>query len=73
MSRFTLAIPTFIRTSPNTTPPSTCSYCEGNVRIYRGLTLYIGDEATYNVDTKAITAKDMRTGTYPYLMSGDRP
>lgn len=43
----------------------------GNVRIYRGLTLYLGEEATYNVDTKAITAKNMRTGTYPYLMSGE--
>lgn len=43
----------------------------GNVRIYRGLTLYVGDEATYNVDTKAITAKEMSTGTYPYLMTGE--
>jgi LPS-assembly protein len=42
----------------------------GHVRIYRDVTFYIGNEATYNVDTKAITAGDMRTGTYPYLMSG---
>ena len=42
----------------------------GHVRIYRDITFYIGNEATYNVDTKAITAGDMRTGTYPYLMSG---
>ncbi len=43
----------------------------GNVRIYRGLTLYVGEKATYNVDTKAITAQEMSTGTYPYLMSGE--
>lgn len=43
----------------------------GNVRIYRGVTLYLGDEATYNVDTKAVTAGNIRTGTYPYLMSGE--
>ena len=42
----------------------------GHVRIYRDITLYIGNEATYNVDTKAIKADDMRTGTYPYLLSG---
>jgi len=43
----------------------------GNVRIYRGVTLYLGEEATYNVDTKAVAAKEMSTGTYPYLMSGE--
>ena len=42
----------------------------GNVRIYRGSALYIGDEATYNIDSKAINAVDMRSGTYPYLLSG---
>ncbi|HEY3600580.1 MAG TPA: LPS assembly protein LptD [Chthoniobacterales bacterium] len=42
----------------------------GHVRIYRGTSLYIGEEATYDVDTKGITAKDMRSGTYPYLVSG---
>jgi LPS-assembly protein len=42
----------------------------GNVRIYRGNTIYLGKEATYDVDTKAITAHEMRSGTYPYLISG---
>ncbi len=45
-------------------------YLRGNVRIYRGITFYTAEEATYNVDTKAITANTMRTGHYPYLMSG---
>ncbi len=43
----------------------------GNVRIYRGISLYIGEAATYNVDTKAIQAHNMRSGTYPYLISGE--
>lgn len=43
---------------------------KGNVRIYRGLTLYTGESALYNLDTKAIQAAEMRTGTYPYLLSG---
>jgi LPS-assembly protein len=42
----------------------------GHVRIYRGTSLYLADTATYNIDTKAITAADMRSGTYPYLLSG---
>ena len=42
----------------------------GHVRIYRGITLFLGDNATYNLDTKAVGAEHMRTGTYPYLMSG---
>jgi lipopolysaccharide export system protein LptA len=42
----------------------------GHVRIYRGVTLYLGEEATYDVDTKAITADNMRSGKYPYLFSG---
>ena len=42
----------------------------GHVRIYRGVSLYLGDNATYNLDTKAITAGNMRSGTYPYLLSG---
>lgn len=46
-------------------------FLKGNVRIYRGNSLYLGDEATYDLDTKAIKAKNMRSGTYPYLMSGE--
>jgi hypothetical protein len=42
----------------------------GHVRIYRGVSLYMADSATYNVDTKAMNASDLRSGTYPYLVSG---
>jgi lipopolysaccharide assembly outer membrane protein LptD (OstA) len=45
-------------------------FLKGNVRIYRGISLYLGEQATYNLDTKAIDAENMRSGTYPYLMSG---
>ena len=45
-------------------------YLQGHVRIYRGVTLYMGEKATYNLDTKAISAEEMRSGTYPYLLSG---
>ncbi len=43
---------------------------KGHVRIYRGITLYVGEQATYNLDTKAVVAEEMRTGTYPYLITG---
>ncbi len=43
----------------------------GNVRIYRGVSLYRSEEATYNLDTKAIQAHQMRASTYPYLVSGE--
>ncbi len=45
-------------------------FLKGNVRIYRGISLYTGGEATYNLDSKAINATNMRSGTFPYLMSG---
>ncbi len=45
-------------------------FLKGNVRIYRGISLYAGEQATYNIDTKAIDAQAMRSGTYPYLLSG---
>ncbi|HEY1583157.1 MAG TPA: LPS assembly protein LptD [Chthoniobacterales bacterium] len=45
-------------------------FLKGNVRIYRGISLYTAEQATYDLDTKAITADHMRTGTYPYLVSG---
>jgi len=45
-------------------------FLKGNVRIYRGITLYTGEQATYNIDSKAISAEQMRTGTYPYLIAG---
>ncbi|MFL6585134.1 MAG: hypothetical protein ACJ8KU_11535, partial [Chthoniobacterales bacterium] len=43
----------------------------GNVRIYRDVTLYIGDSATYNVETKAVNAGQMRTRHDEYFVSGD--
>ena len=43
---------------------------KGNVRIYRGITLYLAENAVYNLDTKAIQASNMRSGSYPYLLSG---
>ena len=43
---------------------------KGHVRIYRGTSLYTGENATYNIDTKAINAESMSTGTYPYLLTG---
>jgi LPS-assembly protein len=45
-------------------------FLKGHVRIYRGITLYTGEQATYNLDSKAINADQMRTGTYPYLIAG---
>ena len=43
---------------------------KGHVRIYRGISLYLAENATYNLDTKAINAEEMRSGTYPYLIAG---
>ncbi len=45
-------------------------FLKGHVRIYRGISLYTGENATYNLDTKAINADQMRSGTYPYLITG---
>nr|MBA3544633.1 LPS-assembly protein LptD [Chthoniobacterales bacterium] len=45
-------------------------YLKGHVRIYRGVSLYLGDEANYNLDNKAINADQMRSGSYPYLLTG---
>ncbi len=42
----------------------------GHVRIYRGVSLYLAESATYNIDSKAIDAAEMRSGTYPYLLAG---
>jgi len=47
-------------------------FLRGHVRIYRGVTFYHGEEATYDLDTKAVTATNVRSGTYPYLMSGEK-
>ncbi|MFN2509656.1 MAG: hypothetical protein ABR589_12900, partial [Chthoniobacterales bacterium] len=47
-------------------------HVEGNVRIYRGLDLYVGDRGTYNTETKELTAHNLRTVDYPFLLGGKR-
>ncbi|MEP6955660.1 MAG: hypothetical protein ABI883_02455, partial [Chthoniobacterales bacterium] len=44
----------------------------GNVRIYRGISLYVGDHGTYNTETKEINADNLRTLNYPFFVSGQR-
>jgi len=43
---------------------------DGNVRIYRDVTLYLTNHAIYNTETKAIRAQEMRTDYEPYFVSG---
>src|SRR4030095_2998427 len=45
-------------------------YLQGHVSIYRGVRLYRGEKATYNLDTKAISPEEMRSGSSPYLFAG---
>ncbi|HEY5037396.1 MAG TPA: LPS assembly protein LptD, partial [Chthoniobacterales bacterium] len=47
-------------------------FLKGNVRVYRGVSLYITDTATYNLNTKAINATTGRSSSYPYLLSGQK-
>ncbi|MEP6821220.1 MAG: hypothetical protein ABI946_02605 [Chthoniobacterales bacterium] len=47
-------------------------HLEGNVRIYRGLEFYVGKTATYNTETKAVKADQLRTVDAPFLVSGER-
>src|SRR5436853_368640 len=35
-------------------------FVKGNVRIYKDTNLYLAEEATYNTETKAISAQNMR-------------
>jgi LPS-assembly protein len=44
---------------------------EGNVRIYRDVSLYIAERAIYNIDTKQIQTLEARTEHYPYFVSGE--
>jgi LPS-assembly protein len=44
---------------------------EGNVRLYRGIHLYIGEHGIYNVDTKEIRATNMRGEYPPYFVAGE--
>ena len=45
---------------------------DGNVRIYRGVALYVGDGASYNTETKEISADRLRTVDPPFYVSGER-
>ncbi len=45
---------------------------DGNVRIYRGIHLYIGNHGVYNVETKQIQAANMRGSYPPYFVSADK-
>jgi len=44
---------------------------EGNVRIYRDLSMYLTERAIYNIDTKQISATHARTESLPYFLSGE--
>jgi lipopolysaccharide export system protein LptA len=43
---------------------------EGHVRIYRDVSMYVGEHAVYNIDTKQIRAGEMQTAYFPYFVSG---
>lgn len=43
---------------------------QGNVRIYRDVSLYLTDHAIYNTETKQIKTEEMRTDYEPYFVSG---
>jgi LPS-assembly protein len=43
---------------------------QGNVRIYRDTSLYLAKRATYNTETKKITAEEMRSDYEPYFVAG---
>lgn len=45
-------------------------HVEGHVRIYRAVNLYVGDAATYNVETKEIKAGGMSTHHDVYYVAG---
>src|SRR3984893_16081185 len=43
---------------------------EGDVRIYRGMNLYLAERGVYNIDTKEIRTTNVRTANDPYFLSG---
>jgi len=45
-------------------------FVRGHARIYRDVSLYVADEGVYNIDTKQIRTKDVRTESHPYFLSG---
>ncbi len=44
---------------------------EGNVRIYRGFEFYSGNRGTYNTETKAVSADNLRTLDAPFFVGGE--
>ena len=46
-------------------------YVEGNVRIYRGAELYVGDSGSYNTETREIDARTLRTIDFPFYLGGE--
>ncbi len=42
----------------------------GHVRIYKDTSIYVAEHATYNTETKEITAETMRSDYNPYLIAG---
>jgi LPS-assembly protein len=52
-------------------PQSHLIKVRGSVRIYRDVTLYNGESATYNTETKEVTAHAMRTAHQAYFVKGD--
>jgi LPS-assembly protein len=47
-------------------------FVKGNVRIYKDATLYLADHATYNTETKKITADQMESDYQPYFVAGTK-
>jgi len=45
---------------------------DGNVRIYRDVSLYVAEHAVYNLDTKQVRTGQMRTEYNPYFLSGQK-
>jgi len=53
-------------------------HVQGHVRIYRSAApnkpteLYVGNQGTYNTETKEISAESLHTSNYPYLVAGEQ-
>ncbi len=47
-------------------------YVEGNVRIYRGIEIYVGESGAYNTETREIEANKLRTADLPFFLGGER-
>src|SRR5437016_2542868 len=45
-------------------------FVQGNVRIYHDTSLYLANQATYNIETKKIAAEQMQSDYEPYFVSG---